>query len=214
MLSMQRKAMDGFRKRLLRCAFRSRLIARFQIRLAEQVLAKWTGDRDRRLEWAVTPPEEFARVVSRLPPSIDVPPDPGAASIALAALYTSGKDGVISASFGAFAAVLRDRDEALFPAYMAEINRGLNSVEIRRGPSGGGSLGDRAASNERRNRTEFTRLLHRECLARSGDYTKAVEVYRAACPIAGDRCWNSRQVRQESEAPLSNLVTKRKLAMI
>jgi tetratricopeptide (TPR) repeat protein len=98
----------------------------FQRRLNARLLASGESSRDRRLLWAVTPPERIPPLVERATPIINVPAEPEQASKVLTELYESGHDAAISGSFEQFAAVLDPLPGAMDLAYMAEINLGIN----------------------------------------------------------------------------------------
>ncbi len=102
----------------------------FQLRLRDMVLAAGRAARDERLDWLTTPPERFPESLMQSVPRIEVPTDVAAAQELLETLYEVGQDAVISKSFEGFAAVLGRSSVALLPAYMAEINLGINGHVI------------------------------------------------------------------------------------
>lgn len=79
--------------------------------------------RDRRVEQTRAAPGDVAGLVRRGIPDIHVPDDPTVAGQLLAHLYNQDADVMISAAFDRFAAVLGVGNEAMGPAYMAEVNR-------------------------------------------------------------------------------------------
>jgi tetratricopeptide (TPR) repeat protein len=110
----------------------------YQRRLHARVLASGRAARDRRLDWAATPPERMPTKVQAAVPAVEVPGEAAAAAAALAHLYEAGHDRVISNAFDQFAAVLGDVPGGMDPAYMAEINLGItgepfDEARVRRG---------------------------------------------------------------------------------
>ena len=81
--------------------------------------------RNRRIEQARAAPGEVAGLLRRGVPDIHVPDDPAMAGHLLAHLYNQDADAVISAAFDRFAAVLGVGNDAMGPAYMAEVNLGM-----------------------------------------------------------------------------------------
>lgn len=101
----------------------------FQRRLHARVLTGGRAARDRRLTWVITPPDRVPSALSRTIPAIDVPDDAALAASMLKQLEQTGHDDVISHAFDQFAAVI-DADTIHFlPAYLAEINNGINGIE-------------------------------------------------------------------------------------
>lgn len=88
--------------------------------------------RDRRIEQSRAAPGDVAGLVRRGIPDIHVPDDPAAARHVLAQLYNQDADAEISAAFDQFAAVLGVRNEAMGPAYMAEVNLGMAGLSRSR----------------------------------------------------------------------------------
>lgn len=95
-------------------------------RLAALARSGALTSRDRRIDQSVAHPAAFASTALSTPAAIHVPEDPALAGQALAMLYERGGEAVISASFEAFAAVLGPDSDAMGPAYMAEINLGMD----------------------------------------------------------------------------------------
>jgi tetratricopeptide (TPR) repeat protein len=98
----------------------------FQLRLRDVVVAGGRTARDERLDWLTTPPERLSESLKQAVPRIEIPTDVTAAKALLRILYEEGQDAVISKAFEGFAAVLGRSSVALLPAYMAEINLGVN----------------------------------------------------------------------------------------
>ena len=81
--------------------------------------------RDRRVEQTRAAPGDVAGLVRRIIPDIHVPDDPALAGQLLAHLYNQDADALISGAFDRFAAVLGVDNDAMGPAYMAEVNLGM-----------------------------------------------------------------------------------------
>lgn len=98
-------------------------------RLATLARSTARAARDRRIEQTRAVPSGVVSVVRSSIPDIHVPDDPAQAAQLLAHLYAQEADAVIGAGFDRFAAVLGMDDDAMGPAYMAEVNlrmAGLN----------------------------------------------------------------------------------------
>ena len=91
-------------------------------RLAALARSAARAARDRRIEQTRAAPGDVAGLLRRGVPDIHVPDDPAVAHHLLAHLYNQDADTVISAAFDRFAAVLGVGNEAMGPAYMAEVN--------------------------------------------------------------------------------------------
>ncbi len=100
----------------------------FQQSFNKLLLASGRSQRDQRLQWIGTPPEQIPDLIRHAMPAIDVPVDAAQAKKLLEELYEAGKDAIISNSFAQFAAVLDSLPGAMDKAYMAEINLGLNGT--------------------------------------------------------------------------------------
>ncbi|MCS3502283.1 tetratricopeptide (TPR) repeat protein [Bradyrhizobium japonicum] len=94
-------------------------------RLAALARSAARAARDRRIEQTRAAPGDVAGLLRRGIPDIHVPDDPAVARHLLAHLYDQDADTVISAAFDRFAAVLGVGNEAMGPAYMAEVNLGM-----------------------------------------------------------------------------------------
>ena len=81
--------------------------------------------RDARIAQTTARPQDLPRVVKAARPILHVPDDKAQAVAILSSLFDSGADGVISASFEKFAAVLPRDHNAMMFCYMAEINLGM-----------------------------------------------------------------------------------------
>jgi tetratricopeptide (TPR) repeat protein len=112
--------------------FRTPFDQAFQRRFHSQLLAAGRSTRDRRLEWIATPPEKVPEIVSQAVPLVEVPVDPSRALEVLQHLYAAGHDQVISCSFARFEAALQSMPGGMIPAYLAEINLGINSAAFDR----------------------------------------------------------------------------------
>lgn len=94
-------------------------------RLAALVRSTARVARNRRIEQTRAAPGDVAGLLRRGIPDIHVPDDPTVAGHLLAHLYNQNADAVISAAFDRFAAVLGVGNDAMGPAYMAEVNLGM-----------------------------------------------------------------------------------------
>ena len=101
----------------------------FQRSLKKYVVASAKGERDRRLNLAIHPPETLSMVREEGAIDLPVPADPTQAKRVLVELYQGGHDRAISLSFDKFRAVLGSSDNTFLLAYMAEINLGINGTE-------------------------------------------------------------------------------------
>ncbi len=98
----------------------------FQKKLSARVLAQGRSDRDDRLQWGVTPPDQLHTKIRDTAPLIEVPTDPEKAYEVLRKLIDKGQDAVISRAFDRFVATLKGAGpSALVPVYLAEINLGI-----------------------------------------------------------------------------------------
>jgi tetratricopeptide (TPR) repeat protein len=90
------------------------------------------ASRRRRSDQIGTSASLVPALLRRRAPDIHVPADREAAAELLQHLYAEGADDAISAAFDQFAAVLGRGSDAMGPAYMAEINFGMDGKEIDR----------------------------------------------------------------------------------
>ena len=104
----------------------------FQQSLKEYVVASAKGERDRRRNLVVHPPETLCMLREEGAIDLPVPADPEKAKRVLVELYKRGRDRTISRSFDKFRAVLGSSDETFLLVYMAEINLGINGTECDR----------------------------------------------------------------------------------
>ena len=104
----------------------------FQQSLKEYVVASAKGERDRRRNLMVHPPETLCMLREEGAIDLPVPADPEQAKRVLVDLYERGHDRTISRSFDKFRAVLGSSDETFLLVYMAEINLGINGTECDR----------------------------------------------------------------------------------
>ena len=102
----------------------------FQRSLKHYVVASAKGERDRRLNLAIHPPNTLSIVREEGAIDLPVSADPTQARRVLVELYESGQDKAISLSFDKFRAVLGSSDQVFLRAYMAEINLGINGPEF------------------------------------------------------------------------------------
>lgn len=101
-------------------------------RLATLARSAARAARDRRIEQTRAAPGDVVSLLRRGVPDIHVPDDPAVARHLLAHLYNQDADTVISAAFDRFAAVLGISNEAMGPAYMAEVNLGMAGLSRSR----------------------------------------------------------------------------------
>ena len=158
----------------------------FQHSLKEYVVASAVGERDRRLNLAVNPPETLSMVREEGEIDLPVPADPKQAKKVLIELYEAGQDRTISRSFDKFCAVLGSSDDAFLLAYMAEINLGINGAEcdetrIRRGID---ALGN-ATHDGQRARGSILYSVGNGWLALE-QYKKARDAYESALILLGE----------------------------
>jgi len=101
-------------------------------RLATLARSAARMSRDRRIEQTRAAPDDVVGFVRRGIPDVHVPDDPALAGQLLAHLYDKDADVIISAAFDRFAAVLGEDNEAISPAYMAEVNLGMAGLSRSR----------------------------------------------------------------------------------
>lgn len=93
-----------------------------QSSLRARTIAGSTVQRDDRLHWVATPPDDFPKEVSTNIPTIVVPESLDNAFDALKSLFERGQDDVISKAFEQFSACFGPDDLRLTYAYLSEIN--------------------------------------------------------------------------------------------
>lgn len=120
---------EWHRQKTLTVRFSQPFDEAFQGRLHARTLAGGRATRNRRLTWATTPPDRVPSAVKESIPAIDVPDDATLAAAMLKQLEQRGYDDVISHSFDQFAAVVDNDTIDFLPAYLAEINKGINGME-------------------------------------------------------------------------------------
>jgi tetratricopeptide (TPR) repeat protein len=103
-----------------------------QSRLRSRVVATSTTQRDDRLDWVATLPDQFPEKVATNTPAIVVPESPDDAFSALQSLYERGEDAVISKAFEQFAACFGPDNPKLSYAYLSEINLAMRRVPFNR----------------------------------------------------------------------------------
>ena len=155
----------------------------FQMKLKEYAIASARGARDRRHLYATLPPERLADLPEELGVDLPVPADVARAEALLKELYDRGCDRDISSNFGKFRAVLGTSDGKLLPAYMAEINLGVNGQEVDRARIARGIEILTAAVTD----GAFLPGSMLYCVGNGwlalGDYRRAADVYEAALEL-------------------------------
>ena len=104
--------------------------AKFQNSLKSKSSAIARLSRNDRVLFSITPPDHISKVLSKTAEKAIVPPGYEQAKAMLNSLYDLGKDEVISNSFDQFYAELKSFPQDVIPAYMAEINIGINGGEV------------------------------------------------------------------------------------
>ena len=138
-----RSAEDAFRdaehrgeewrsQRSLTIRFRVPFDAEFQSRLHARAVASSTVQRNDRLSWIVTPPEDYPKEVATNIVTIVVPELRSEALDVLTSLYRRGDDEVISKAFGQFSACFGPHDAGMAQAYLAEINLAMRRKPFNR----------------------------------------------------------------------------------
>ncbi len=112
--------------------FRTLFDADIQSCLRARVVAASATQRDDRLQWVVTLPDEFPKKVAANIPAIIVPESPDDAFSTLQLLYERGEDAVISKAFEQFAACLGYSNPKLTYAYLSEINLAMRRASFNR----------------------------------------------------------------------------------
>lgn len=126
----EHRARDWHEQQTVTVRFEETFDEDFQESLKEFVVASAMGERDRRLNLAMRPPDTLSMVREEGAVDLPVPVDPKQASLVLAELYETRQDGTISRSFDKFRAVLDSSDATFLLAYMAEINLGINGMKF------------------------------------------------------------------------------------
>lgn len=123
-----RDGRDWTAQKTLTVKFRDELTIEVLRSLADLVRSGTRSNRDRRVEQLTAEISAVPAMLRGSTPVVHVPSDRAVAAELLQQLYEGGADDVISAAFDEFAAVLGDDDDddAMGPAYMAEINRGMD----------------------------------------------------------------------------------------
>ena len=112
--------------------FRAPFDAEFQSGLRARTVAASTAQRDDRLNWVVTSPDDFPEEVATNIPTIVVPESPDDAFDALHSLYERGQDDVISKTFEQFSACFGADDRRMTYAYLSEINLAMRRKRFNR----------------------------------------------------------------------------------
>lgn len=118
-------------QRTLTLSFREELGAERLRSLASLARSGAALSRDSRIGQLSAEPEEIPGLLRRQVAEVYVPENRVMAAEVLESLYDRGADGVISAAFDKFAAVLGTDDNAMGYAYMAEINLGMAGRSTR-----------------------------------------------------------------------------------
>ena len=123
---------DWYDQQTVTVRFKETFDHSFQQSLKEYVVASAKGERDRRRNLVVHPPETLCMLREEGAIDLPVPADPEEAKRVLVELYKRGRDRTISRSFDKFRAVLGSSDVTFLLVYMAEINLGINGTECDR----------------------------------------------------------------------------------
>lgn len=124
---------EGWRRQdSLTIRFRARFDTEFQSGLHARSVAASVAQRDDRLNWVLTPPDDFPEEVATNIPTIVVPELPDDAFDALNSLYERGQDDVISKAFEQFSACFDADDPRLTYAYLSEINLAMRRKRFDR----------------------------------------------------------------------------------
>ena len=98
----------------------------FQSTWKDHVVATAKSARDYRLRFVAHPPETMESFLEEIPIDLPVSADRVQAAKMLADLYEHNQDKIISRAFDKFHSVLGSSNPKFLPAYMAEINLGMN----------------------------------------------------------------------------------------
>lgn len=101
----------------------------FQSNFKDYMISYAKKARDHRLNVLVGPPEHILSQLEEAEIDLPIPAAPQRASDLLSELYENGKDRTISHLFDKFSVILDPASPKFLPAYMAEINLGLNQHE-------------------------------------------------------------------------------------
>lgn len=110
--------------------FRAQFDADFQSRLRARTVAASTAQRDERLDWVATLPNQFPEKIATNIPAIVVPESADDAFDVLQSLYERGEDDVISKAFEQFSACLGPDNPMLTYAYLSEINLAMRHKQF------------------------------------------------------------------------------------
>ena len=106
---------------------------KFQSTWKDYVVATAKSARDYRLRFVAHPPETMESFLEEIPIDLPVPADRIQAAKMLSKLYDRNQDKIISQAFDKFRSVLGSNSPEFLPAYMAEINLGINDQKYTRG---------------------------------------------------------------------------------
>lgn len=112
--------------------FREPFDADYQTALHARTITGSSSRRDDRLNWVITPPEDFHSKVLTHVLSIHVPESRVEALAVLQSLYNKGDDDVISKAFPQFVASIGENDPGLIFAYLSEINLAMRHTAFDR----------------------------------------------------------------------------------
>jgi len=195
---------DGWRSQdSLTVRFLAPFDAEFQWGLRAKTVATSSANRDDRLNWIVTPPDQFPAEVAVDIPTIVVPESPKDAFAALNSLYDRGQDEVISKAFEQFSACFGADDPRLAHAYLSEINlamrrkrfnrervsAAIDFIQKSRPDDGADAQYSRANGHSALGQTEEAKRLYRESIR------KAADDY----PLLAAQCWKNLGTEFEQE---------------
>ena len=112
--------------------FKDKFDKKFQEDLNKYAIASAKGARDSRLRFATASPPNSPLTLGEEILDVPIPAHPEKAAEILEELHRTGKDKSISKAFEKFYAVLASSPEKLLPAYMAEINLGMNNFDCNK----------------------------------------------------------------------------------
>lgn len=167
----------------------------FQAKMSSRILASGRAARDDRLQWLTTPPKQLAESLPNAVPRIEVPTDATGTEEVLRSLYEERQDRVISRNFDAFAAVLGEEAIGFLPAYMAEINLGINGLPIDKNRVRTGIDTLRAAESSEKYHRGSLRYSQGNGWLALEEYERAQETYLAALVELDDHHLNGVQAR-------------------
>ena len=124
---------EGWRSQeSLTIRFRVPFDVAFQSSLRARTVTASAVQRDDRLHWIATPPEDFPQEIAANIPTIVIPESQDDAFNTLKTLYEHGQDDVISKAFNQFSACLGSDNSRLTYAYLSEINLAMRRKRFDR----------------------------------------------------------------------------------